>query len=219
MTHTYKVTGMTCGGCQKKVESLLNSVQGVEKAKSIDMQHIAVEMQHHILTGTLKNALSAYPKYQLTAQGEKANGFWDDISLWKNAGKNTLNCLIGCSIGDFGMIIFLQIYYPHINMFVMMGLAMATGLTTSVILETILLKINEKFEWFMALKTAFGMSFLSMLAMELAENSTDLMLTGGQVSTSEPFYWIALSISLVAGFVVPLPYNYYKLKKHGKACH
>jgi cation transport ATPase len=210
---------MTCEGCQRKVESLLQSVPGVQKVNASSMQHVTIEMNNHIITGTLKNALSQYPKYQLFDENEKVSSFWADNSIWKRAGKNTLNCLIGCSIGDFGMIIYLQTYHHHMNMFLMMALAMIAGLTTSVILETILLKINEKFDWFLAFKTAFGMSFLSMLAMELAENATDFMLTGGQVSTTEPFYWIALAISMVAGFVVPLPYNYYKLKKHGKACH
>lgn len=219
MIHIYKVSGMTCEGCQRKVESLLQTVPGVQKVYASDMQHVTIEMNNHILTGTFKNALSKYPKYQLLNENEKAVSFWADNGIWKRAGKNTLNCLIGCSIGDFGMIIYLQTYHHHMNMFVMMALAMVAGLTTSVVLETILLKINEQFNWLSAFKTAFSMSFLSMLAMELAENATDFMLTGGQVTTSEPFYWIALGISMVAGFVVPLPYNYYKLKKHGKACH
>jgi hypothetical protein len=104
-------------------------------------------------------------------------------------------------------------------MFLMMALAMIAGLATSIMLETILLKINEKFNWSMALKTAFGMSFLSLLAMEVAKNATYLFLTKGLAMPTEPFYWIALSISLLAGFTVPLPYNYFKLKKHGIACH
>ncbi|MCA9665976.1 MAG: DUF4396 domain-containing protein [Myxococcales bacterium] len=30
---------------------------------------------------------------------------------------------------------------------------------------------------------------------------------------------MALAISLAVGFLAPLPYNYWKLKRHGKACH
>ena len=152
-------------------------------------------------------------------QVKEKNKFWDNTHTWKSASLNTLNCLIGCSIGDFGMIIFMQTHYPEVNIWLTMGLAMIAGLITSIILETILLKIKEKFNWAAALKTAFSMSFLSMLGMELAENLTDYFLTGGNVPTSDPFYWGALAIALGAGFLVPLPYNYYKLKKHGKACH
>lgn len=100
-----------------------------------------------------------------------------------------------------------------------MPLAMAAGLVTSIIFETILLQSREKFPWGEALKTAFSMSFLSMLAMEVAENMTDLALTKGKVPLHHPFYWTALGISLLAGFLAPLPYNYWKFKKHGKSCH
>lgn len=220
MIHTYKISGITCGGCEQKVQKLLQSISGVIMAKvDNDKQHVTVEMEKHIHTGTLNAALVQYPQYQLSTEGEAAEGFWSNKLTWKKASANTINCLVGCSIGDFGMIIYLQTYHHHINMFLMMGLAMLAGLTTSVILETVLLHLKEKFAWRLALKTAFSMSFISMLAMELAENATDFALTGGKVATTESFYWIALGISLIAGFLVPLPYNYYKLKKYGKACH
>ena len=64
--------------------------------------------------------------------------FWYDKHAWKKAGKNTLNCLIGCSIGDFGMIIYLNIFYPETPIMLIMVLAMTTGLITSIILETVI---------------------------------------------------------------------------------
>ena len=63
------------------------------------------------------------------------------------------------------------------------------------------------------------MSFISMIGMEVNENITDYFLTGGKVQLSDPWYWGALGISLMAGLIAPLPYNYYKFKKHGKSCH
>lgn len=144
--------------------------------------------------------------------------FWADQVAWKRAAKNTLNCLIGCNIGDFGTIIYMQTYYPRAPMFWVMTLAILMGLLTSVLFETIMLKVKEGFAWIAGLRMAFSMSFLSMLGMEIAENTTDYFLTGGTVTPSEPYYWGALSISLVVGFLAPLPYNYYKFKKHGHAC-
>jgi len=144
---------------------------------------------------------------------------WNDTGAWKKASRNTLNCLIGCSIGDFGMIIYIQANHPETPIFLMMGLAMISGLITSIILETILLKIKEGFDWYGALNMAFSMSFISMVGMELAENTTDYFLTGGTVLSSDPRYWGALGISLIAGFLAPLPYNYYKFKKYSKSCH
>ena len=70
MTHTYKISGMTCSGCQAKVQSLLSGVDGVKQVQ-IDLAkgEAAIEMQRHISTNELKSALLAYPKYQLTENG------------------------------------------------------------------------------------------------------------------------------------------------------
>ncbi|MEM9337399.1 MAG: DUF4396 domain-containing protein [Bacteroidota bacterium] len=150
---------------------------------------------------------------------KQKQGFWEDPVKWKRAAFNTLNCLIGCSIGDFGMIFFLQAFYPETSMVWQMALAIVAGLCTSILLETILLKTREHFSWSFAFKTAFGMSFISMVAMELAMTGTDFMITGGKAAFTDPTYWLALVPALVVGFLTPLPYNYYKLKKYKQACH
>jgi len=145
--------------------------------------------------------------------------FWKNPKNWRRASFNTLNCLIGCSIGDFGMILFLQAYYPETTMYLQMILAIIAGLMTSVALESSILRIREQFKWSFALKTAFSMSFISMIGMEIAMNATDFMITGGKASFNTPGYWFALVPALIAGFLLLLPYNYYKLQKHGKSCH
>jgi hypothetical protein len=164
------------------------------------------------------------PKTQIFSGSKISNEhyrfyFWKDREAWKRASQNTLNCLIGCSIGDFGMIIFLQSFYPETPLWLMMVLAMTMGLITSILFESSILKIKEHFEWKEAFNMAFSMSFISMLGMEITENLTDYFLTGGTVPLTDIWYWIALAISLVAGFIAPLPYNYYKFRKHGKNCH
>ena len=65
-----------------------------------------------------------------------------------------------------------------------------------------------------ALKTAFGMSLISMISMEVAMNLLDVLLTGGAILT-----WSVIPFMLLAGFITPLPYNYWRLKTLGKACH
>jgi len=67
MTHTYKVSGMTCGGCQAKVQGLLSKLAGVKNV-SIDLAkgEATIDMERHIATADLKAALKDYPKYQLT---------------------------------------------------------------------------------------------------------------------------------------------------------
>jgi cation transport ATPase len=146
-------------------------------------------------------------------------GFWSDGPKWKRAGFNTLNCLIGCSIGDFGMIIFLQAFYPGTSMFWQMILAIIAGLCTSIALETAIMRFREGFDWRNALTTALSMSFLSMVAMEIAMNITDFMVTGGKGDFDDPMYWVAFGYAAVAGFITPLPYNYWRLKKFNQACH
>ena len=145
--------------------------------------------------------------------------FWSDRAVWRVASRNTLNCLIGCMIGDISMIVYMQTYHPRAPMMVTMGLAMVAGLATSILFESALLRWREGFGWRVAFTTALSMSLLSMLGMEAAANATDFMLTGGRVPPSDPFYWGALAISVGAGFLTPLPYNYWKFKRHGKACH
>ena len=67
MTHTYNITGMTCSGCQLKVQGLLSKVDGV-KSVSIDLQKAIaeIEMAKHISISSFKTALQDYPKYQIT---------------------------------------------------------------------------------------------------------------------------------------------------------
>ncbi len=117
------------------------------------------------------------------------------------------------------MLFFLQAYYPNLSVMLTMALAMTAGLMTSVLFEATILRAREHFAWPAAFKMAFSMSFISMLGMEITANVTDYALTGGAVKPGTTWFWIALAISLAAGFIAPLPYNYFKLKKHGKACH
>ncbi|KAG6357490.1 hypothetical protein INS49_013367 [Diaporthe citri] len=96
----------------------------------------------------------------------------------------------------------------------------ASGLSTSLLLETVLLKFGrDRLPWLTAAKTAFGMSMISMITMELVENLVDYHLTGGIVQLNDPMFWVAAVVSMTAGFLAPLPYNYHRLMKFGKACH
>ena len=137
---------------------------------------------------------------------------WKCKSTWKKAKINTLWCLLGCSIGDFGTIFYFQNIEHYWSNFEIMGLAIVNGLLTSIILETIILirQMNLK----KAISTALGMSFISMVGMELAMNLADLFLTGGAILT-----WWVIPIMLLIGFYTPLPYNYWRLKKYNTSCH
>ena len=136
---------------------------------------------------------------------------WSCKHTWKTSAKNTLWCVIGCSIGDFGTILFFQLSKIPFPILGIMTLAIINGLITSIILETIIL-MKQNFKFQNALKTAMGMSFISMISMEVAMNLTDYLLTGGAMLT-----WWVVPIMLIVGFLTPWPYNYWRLKKFGIA--
>lgn len=137
---------------------------------------------------------------------------WRCKHTWKTASYNTSWCLVGCAIGDLGTIAYFQFTGINWPVWSIMSLAIFNGLITSILLETSILARQMALK--LAFKTAIGMSLISMIAMETAMNVTDVMLTGGAVLT-----WWVIPLMLLAGFVTPLPYNYWRLKALGKACH
>ena len=138
---------------------------------------------------------------------------WSCKHTWSRSAKNTSWCLVGCSIGDFGTILFFQLTQIPFPVLAIMTLAIINGIITSIILETIIL-IKQNFTFKNAFKTAVGMSLISMISMEVAMNLTDYLLTGGALLT-----WWVIPIMLIAGFITPWPYNYWRLKKFNQACH
>ena len=138
---------------------------------------------------------------------------WSCKHTWFRSAKNTFWCLLGCSIGDFGTILFFQLTKIPFPVLAIMVLAIINGIITSIILETIIL-LRQNFSLKLAFKTAVGMSLISMVSMEIAMNATDYFLTGGAILT-----WWVVPIMLAVGFVTPWPYNYWRLKKFNEACH
>ena len=138
---------------------------------------------------------------------------WACKHTWTRSAKNTAWCLLGCAIGDFGTILFFQLTKIPFPLLGIMILAIINGLITSIILETIIL-IRQGFSFNGAVKTASGMSLISMLSMEIMMNSTDYILTGGAILT-----WWVVPIMLIVSFLTPWPYNYWRLKKFGINCH
>ncbi len=138
------------------------------------------------------------------------------MSVTRSA-KNTMGCLAGCAIGDLGAIFIFQNHFapesiPEDLWTLVWAVAMTSGIITSVILETIILwrQMGPK----EAFRTAIGMSMISMLLMEIAMNVVDYGMMG------EPAITLGvLPFTLGAGFLAAWPYNFWRLKKHGKYCH
>ena len=137
---------------------------------------------------------------------------WKCRHTWQRSAKNTLWCLLGCSIGDFGTILFFQLSAISWPTLIIMILAIINGLITSIALETIILfrQMNIK----QAFQTAIGMSFISMISMEVSMNAVDWIIVGGA-----EIVWWGIPFMLIVGFLTPWPYNYWRLKKFNLACH
>ena len=137
---------------------------------------------------------------------------WKCKHTWKRSAKNTAWCLLGCSIGDFGTILYFQFTKTPWETLSIMLLAIFNGIITSIILETLVL--SRQMILSKAFKIAIGMSLFSMISMEISMNTVDWILLG-----EAKLVWWILPLMLLAGFVTPWPYNYYRLKKYNIACH
>ena len=198
---------MSCQGCVSNLTSALEAVEGVS---SVEVE-VGSAVIHH--QGVISEALDgAITGAGFTVGLPEFN--WSDGAVWKQSAHNTKWCLIGCSIGDLGTIAYFQFVWTDSGWSTMaiMMLAIMNGLLTSIALETVILLKQLPFQD--ALRTAMGMSLISMIAMEAAMNITDIVLTGGAMLTPEVIIpmWIA-------GFITPWPYNYWRLKKYGISCH
>jgi hypothetical protein len=144
----------------------------------------------------------------------RTNLNWFCIHTWKKSAKNTAICLLGCSIGDNLTIFIFQTFNIQIAMGFLMILSMIMGLISSIFLETVIL--SKQMDIKIAIKVAFGMSFISMLMMEASANMTAILLAGGDRLM---LTWWSILPSWMIGYLCAWIYNYYKLKKYGKVCH
>ena len=205
------VGGMTCDGCAGRVRSALEELDGVISA-AVSHEAGSAVVEH---SGVERNSMvAAVLGTGYTVDGQVEEYSWGDGATWRQAANNTKWCLIGCSIGDFGTIAAFQFVFTDSGWgpMIIIALAMFNGIMTSIALETVILSaqmaLNEAF------RVAIGMSLISMLSMEAAMNIVDLVLMGGAKLT-----WWVLVPMLIAGFLTPWPYNYWRLKKFGVACH
>ena len=206
-----EVGGMTCTGCSDRVRNVLEEITGVHSAEVSHESGMAIIQHDNVSRDSMASSIQSIG-YTVDGKGEEFN--WRDSSVWKQSAHNTKWCLVGCSIGDFGTIAAFQFVFTDSGWtpMMIMALAMFNGIMTSIALETAILSAQ------MALKEAFrvavGMSLISMISMETAMNIVDLVLTGGAKLT-----WRVIIPMLIAGFLAPWPYNYWRLKKYGVACH
>ncbi|OXG38218.1 hypothetical protein J008_05217 [Cryptococcus neoformans] len=107
------------------------------------------------------------------------------------------------AIGDLSSMWYLMSFHPQMDMAISMALSMTAGISTSIMLETALLHLGkDRMPLTAAARTAFTLG--------LSDNSMTL---------ASKEFWLMTCVSMMAGYLVPLPYNYIRLKLWGKACH
>jgi Cu+-exporting ATPase len=65
MDQQYKILGMTCSGCQKKISNQLNSIEGVKADVSLENNTATITSDHEVKLSDLNDALAAIGKYRL----------------------------------------------------------------------------------------------------------------------------------------------------------
>jgi copper chaperone CopZ len=130
MTHTYHINGMTCTGCQAKVQWLLQQVPGVTNV-DVDLKNneAIISMDKHVPTADLKAALAPYPKYTLT-EDHRPN----ETNISVNAEDKRS---------------FAATYKPVLLVFGYIA-----------VISTLIAGANEHFDWMLAMRTFMGGFFL-----------------------------------------------------------
>ncbi len=65
MEQQYKILGMTCSGCQKKISNQLNSVDGVKADVNLETHTATITSDHEVKLSVLNDALAEIGKYRL----------------------------------------------------------------------------------------------------------------------------------------------------------
>jgi len=92
MENIFTISGMTCEGCQKKVQSLLEKVEGASQVKvNLENGTVRLNLDKGVGLKDLQNALASYPKYtiqhplpvNLDSKPTETGGFLDWVKTYK----------------------------------------------------------------------------------------------------------------------------------------
>ena len=65
MEKTYRVTGMTCSGCQNKISKTLNSIDGIHAEVNLEDSLVKIHSHHEISLEELNSKLKEAGNYAL----------------------------------------------------------------------------------------------------------------------------------------------------------
>lgn len=122
----------------------------------------------------------------------------------------TLHCLTGCAIGEItGLIIGTILGLSNVATIALaVALAFLFGYALSLVP---LIQVGIGFTT--AASTVFAADTLSIATMELVDNAVIYAFPGAMGGIVNPWFWIGLSIALVAAFAAAFPVNRYLISK------
>jgi len=123
----------------------------------------------------------------------------------------TTHCLTGCGIGDIvGVIIGTLLGLPYISRIIV---GVLLGFIFGFLLG-ILPLVRTRISYMQAARIVLTTELLSILVMEAAEATTELVFPGmRRLGLLHIRYWIGLFIALIAGFIVAFPVNLLLVKR------
>ena len=144
---------------------------------------------------------------------------WLDKIVWKQNLKSTFICFISCSIG----MMLTTLYFITIFLAFQFILSLIVSFIISFVYILLSNIIFNQMNYKVAVKNSYNTSFISIvIMMSISYLLMFLMQPNHSIQTMKVDFsttLVIMLISMVIGFLVALPINYYILRKTGKACH
>ena len=186
MTHTYKVSGMTCQHCKASVEDSIKELENI-KSVSVDLEakEAQIDMEKHIDVETLQNALS--DKYSISKQSDFVDTSGENIQDQSKAkqlfplflifgyitGASILLNLSNWELSSF-MFDFMGLFYIVFSFFKFLDY---TGFPDSFRMYDPLAKVLPAYGWvYPFIETALGLMFLMRFELNIALVATIVIL-------------------------------------------
>jgi len=128
-----------------------------------------------------------------------------DVTSWKMAAQATLHCLTGCAIGEvLGMIIGSSLGFHTLGT-VVLSIALAFVFGYALTMRGVL---RAGVDVRTALKVALAADTISIIVMEVIDNTTMLVIPGAiDAGVTSALFWVSLAGSLALAFLVTTPVN------------
>jgi copper chaperone CopZ len=186
MTHTYKVSGMTCQHCSASVEDSLKTIENIKSVNvSLEKEEAEIDMEKHVELEELQNALSS--KYEISQKSDFVDKSGENIQEQSKAQQLFPLFLIFAYITGASILLNFSDWELSSFMFDFMGLFYIvfsffkfldyTGFPDSFRMYDPLAKAIPAYGWiYPFIETALGLMFLMRFEINIALVATIVIL-------------------------------------------